>query len=122
MRISDWSSDVCSSDLGSIPGHAYADLRRPLVTSLNLCDMLPISANWSGPTINSHLSDVAADRGEPSPVPPLMHTRTDGTTPFRFDLHQGDVGHTMVIGPTGAGKRSEEARVGKGGGEQVRSW
>lgn len=90
--------------LGSIPGHAYADLRRPLVTSLNLCDMLPISANWSGPTINSHLSDVAADRGEPSPVPPLMHTRTDGTTPFRFDLHQGDVGHTMVIGPTGAGK------------------
>lgn len=90
--------------LGSLPGHAYADLRRPLVTSLNLCDMLPMSANWSGPTINAHLSEVAADNGEQSPVPPLMHTRTDGTTPFRFDLHQGDVGHTMVIGPTGAGK------------------
>ena len=33
-----------------------------------------------------------------------MVTRTAGTTPFRFDLHQGDVGHAMVVGPTGAGK------------------
>src|SRR3546814_5951386 len=33
--------------LGSLPGHAYADIRRPLVTSLNLCDMLPNSANRS---------------------------------------------------------------------------
>ncbi len=90
--------------LGSLPGHAYADVRRPLVTSLNLCDMLPISANWSGPTINAHLSEEAAKRGSKSPVPPLMHTRTDGTTPFRLDLHHGDVGHTMIVGPTGAGK------------------
>lgn len=90
--------------LGSLPGHAYADVRRPLVTSLNLCDMLPISANWSGPSTNGHLSAVAAKLGRPSPVPPLMHTRTDGTTPFRFDLHQADVGHTMIIGPTGSGK------------------
>src|SRR3546814_5798482 len=42
MRISDWSSDVCSSVLGS--------------------------------------------------------------TLFRFSLHVGDVGHTLVVGPTGAGK------------------
>ena len=90
--------------LGSLPGHAYADIRRPLVTSLNLCDMLPISANWSGPSINAHLSEQATLRGTTSPVPPLMHARTDGTTPFRFDLHQGDVGHTMIVGPTGAGK------------------
>src|SRR3546814_17607988 len=115
MRISDWSSDVCSSDLGSIPGHAYADLRRPLVTRLNLCDMLPISANWSGPTIKSHLTDVAADRGEPSPVPPLMHTHKDGTTPFRFDLLLDDVGPQMVNGPADAGKRTEERRAGKKG-------
>ena len=30
--------------LGSLPGQAYADLRRPLVSSLNLCDMIPMSA------------------------------------------------------------------------------
>jgi type IV secretion system protein VirB4 len=33
-----------------------------------------------------------------------MYTRTSGTTLFRLDLHQGDVGHTMVVGPTGSGK------------------
>ena len=27
-----------------------------------------------------------------------------GSTPFRFSLHVGDVGHTLVVGPTGAGK------------------
>ena len=30
--------------------------------------------------------------------------KTEGSTPFRFSLHVGDVGHTLVVGPTGAGK------------------
>lgn len=29
---------------------------------------------------------------------------TQGNTPFRFALHVGDVGHALVVGPTGAGK------------------
>ena len=33
-----------------------------------------------------------------------MLTATDGATPFRLNLHVGDVGHTMIVGPTGAGK------------------
>jgi len=33
-----------------------------------------------------------------------MLAATDGATPFRLDLHVGDVGHTMIAGPTGAGK------------------
>lgn len=90
--------------LGSLPGQAYADLRRPLVSSLNLCDMIPMSAIWPGPARNAHLSAECAKRGHPGAQPPLMVTRTAGTTPFRFDLHQGDVGHTMIVGPTGAGK------------------
>lgn len=90
--------------LGGLPGQAYADLRRPLVSTLNLCDMLPLSAVWPGPTQNAHLSAECAKRGHRAPQPPLMHARTAGTTPFRLDLHQGDVGHTMIVGPTGAGK------------------
>ena len=31
-------------------------------------------------------------------------TETRGSTPFRLDLHVGDVGHTLIVGPTGAGK------------------
>lgn len=90
--------------LGSLPGHAYADCRRPLISTLNLCDMLPMSAVWPGPTINRHLTAEAYKRGWSPSQPPLIQTRTAGSTPFRFDLHQGDVGHAMVIGPTGAGK------------------
>ncbi len=79
--------------LGSLPGHAYADVRRPIILTPNLSHLLPTSAVWAGPERNAHL-DAA----------PLMLTATDGATPFRLDLHVGDVGHTMVVGPTGAGK------------------
>ena len=33
-----------------------------------------------------------------------MHTQTTGNTPFRLNLHVDDVGHTMIVGPTGSGK------------------
>ena len=64
--------------IGSLPGQAYADLRRPLVSSLNLCDMMPMSAIWPGPTVNAHLSAECQKRGHPgasaalcwSPAPP----------------------------------------------------
>jgi type IV secretion system protein VirB4 len=79
--------------LGSLPGHAYADIRRPMVSSLNVCDLVPLSAIWSGPATCAHLDG-----------PPLLVTRTKGSTPFRLSLHQGDVGHTIIAGPTGAGK------------------
>lgn len=38
--------------LGSLPGHAYANVRRPIVSSLNLCDLVPLSSVWSGPGRN----------------------------------------------------------------------
>lgn len=79
--------------LGSLPGEPYADVRRPLVSTLNLADLLPVSAVWAGPAEDRQLSG-----------PPLAVARTSGSTPFRFALHVGDVGHTMVVGPTGAGK------------------
>ncbi|HLG89144.1 MAG TPA: conjugal transfer protein TrbE [Alphaproteobacteria bacterium] len=79
--------------LGSLPGHAYANIRQPPVSSLNLVHMLPMSAVWAGPEDNAHLSG-----------PPLLIAKTQGSTPFRFVTHVGDVGHMMVVGPTGAGK------------------
>ena len=79
--------------LGSLPGEPYADVRRPLVSTLNLADLLPVSAVWAGPTADAHLQG-----------PPLAVARTTGSTPFRLALHVGDVGHAMVVGPTGSGK------------------
>ncbi|MBB5745729.1 conjugal transfer protein TrbE [Brevundimonas variabilis] len=79
--------------LGSLPGEPYADVRRPLVSTLNLADLLPVSAVWAGPA-----EDACLDG------PPLATARTTGSTPFRLVLHVGDVGHAMVVGPTGSGK------------------
>ena len=79
--------------LSSIPGNAYANVRQPIVSTLNLAHMMPVSAVWAGPERNAHLDG-----------PPLIVTRTDGATPFRLVTHIGDVGHTLVAGPTGMGK------------------
>ena len=79
--------------LGSLPGHGYADVRRPLISSLNVCDLMPASSIWSGPARCKHLNG-----------PALLQTRTAGSTPFRLSIYQGDVGHTLIVGPTGAGK------------------
>jgi len=79
--------------LGSLPGHAYANVRQPILHTLNLAHMAPVSAVWAGDAGNAHLGG-----------PALIQARTDGTTPFRFNLHVGDVGHTAIVGPTGAGK------------------
>jgi len=79
--------------LSSIPGQVYANVRRPLVSTLNLSHLVPLSAVWAGPAKNAHLN-----------APPLMITKTDGSTPFRLSTHVGDVGHTLIVGPTGAGK------------------
>ncbi len=79
--------------LSSIPGHSYANVRQPIVSTLNLAHMMPVSAVWAGQERNAHLDG-----------PPLIVTRTDGATPFRLVTHIGDVGHTLVVGPTGMGK------------------
>ncbi len=79
--------------LSSLPGHAYANVRQPLVHTLNLAHLMPLSGVWAGPEANQHLGG-----------PPLLHAQTSGTTPFRLSTHVGDVGHMFVIGPTGAGK------------------
>lgn len=83
--------------LGSLPGQTYPNVRRPLVHTLNLADMLPLASVWPG------LAENPCDL-YPAGSPPLMHTVTTGATPFRLNLHVGDVGHTLVFGPTGAGK------------------
>ena len=79
--------------LGGLPGHVYANVRTPPISTLNLAHMMPMSAVWAGPDWNPHLDG-----------PPLFHARTEGATPFRFSHHVGDVGHTLIVGPTGAGK------------------
>ena len=82
---------------GSLPGDGYRNVRRTLVHTLNVADLLPVSSVWAGERENP--SSLM-----PKHSPPLLYAATTGATPFRFNLHVSDLGHTLVCGPSGAGK------------------
>lgn len=83
--------------LGTHPGNSYANLRRPMVNTLNLADLLPLSSVWTGSPVNPCPFYPPDSR-------PLAVLMTDNSTPFWFNIHAGDLGHTLIFGPTGAGK------------------
>ncbi|OOZ38013.1 conjugal transfer protein TrbE, partial [Solemya pervernicosa gill symbiont] len=83
--------------LGSLPGQSKPNVRRPMLHTMHLSDMLPLTAIWPG-------SEFCPSKKFPDNSPALMHCSTVGATPFRLNLHVDDLGHTLVIGPTGTGK------------------
>lgn len=85
--------NACSAWFGSIPGNVYADPRRDFISTLNLCHLLPLSSVWTGSEWCKHLK-----------TPAIAQVETVGSTPFFLNLHIGDVGHSIVVGPTGSGK------------------
>jgi type IV secretion/conjugal transfer VirB4 family ATPase len=83
--------------MGSLPGHGVENVRRPLINTLNLADLMPVNTIWTG-------LNYAPCPMYPPEAPALMECVTHGATPFRLNLHVRDVGHTLVLGPTGTGK------------------
>jgi type IV secretion/conjugal transfer VirB4 family ATPase len=71
---------------GSLPGEGVANVRKPILHSLNLSHLLPTTSFWAGPERNPcpfYGNDTA----------PLLYGRGAGATPFR-----------LILGPTGSGK------------------
>ena len=83
---------------GTLPGNSHSNIRRPLINTLNLADLLPLQKVWTG-----RASCPCPFFPEGSP-PLAVFTTEGGTTPFRFNIHVGDLGHTLIFGPTGSGK------------------
>jgi len=83
--------------LGSIPIHGWYDMRKPLVSTRNLADIMPLTSIWPGLATNPCPY-------YPKNTPALCYGATTGSTPWRFNLHIADTGHTIGIGPTGMGK------------------
>lgn len=90
--------------LGSLPGHGTENVRRPLMNTLNLAHLIPTSTVWTG-QVNAPCPMY------PKGSPALMSCVTTGSTPFRLNLHVGDLGHTFMFGPTGAGKSTHLAII-----------
>jgi type IV secretion system protein TrbE len=82
---------------GSLPGDGYRNVRRVVLHTLNLADLLPITSVWTG--LHQNPSPLM-----PANSPPLLYAATTGRAPFRFNLHVGDLPHTLMVGPPGSGK------------------
>lgn len=91
--------DVGNADafIGTMPGNRVANVRGAPTSTLVLADLLPLTSVWAGP--DTHPSPLY-----PKDSPALLCAATTGSTPFRLCLHVDDVGHSLILGPTGAGK------------------
>jgi type IV secretion system protein VirB4 len=83
--------------IGTLPSHTVQNVRRPLISTYNLTHFIPLSSVWAGDKYNQ------SDKFLPQ-SPALIYTVTQGSTPFRLNLHVDDIGHTLIFGPTGSGK------------------
>lgn len=88
--------NATSAFLDSLPGH-YHNLRQPILNTLNLADLIPTNTIWVGEKYNPNPM-------YPPHSPALMYCLTNGSTPFRLNVHVRDLGHTFIFGPTGSGK------------------
>ncbi|WP_299083376.1 hypothetical protein [uncultured Ruegeria sp.] len=83
--------------LASLPGHAHRGVREVLVSIRDAVEMIPLRTSWKGEKYN------------PSPLlppksPSLMFARSMTGELFHFNLHVGEAGHALVLGPTRGGK------------------
>ncbi|NQY73242.1 MAG: conjugal transfer protein TrbE [Candidatus Margulisbacteria bacterium] len=89
--------NAVESYMGSLPAHSVQNIRRPLLNTLNLADLMPTHSIWPGREVNPCPF-------YPPQSPPLLYAAAEGHCPFRLNLHVDDLGHTLILGPTGSGK------------------
>ena len=85
------------SYLGSLTSHSFANVRKPLIHTLNLAHLLLLSQVWGG-------LEWCPNPMLPKNSPPVLYAASTGATPFRFHIHVSDLGHFLILGPSGAGK------------------
>src|SRR5215472_5985570 len=80
-----------------MPGNPTPQIWRPMAHTRKFLELIPIFAVLAGESANPSAL-------MPPNSPPLVQAATSGGTPFRLNLHFQDVGHSLLVGPTGAGK------------------
>ena len=86
----------------TLPGHVRPNPRKVPLTQIQLADFLILSRTWPGPERNEHLR-----------CDPLMQLEAEGGTPLLLDLHQGQDGAALVVGPPRTGKSTILAFIGQ---------
>ena len=103
VRIEDFNAT--EAYLGSLPGHGTYNTRAQIIDSVYVSHALPTSSVWQG-------SESAPCPFYPPGSPALLYTRTQGSRKFSFNVHVGDVGHFVILGPTGTGKSTLLGLIG----------
>ncbi|MCR5252590.1 MAG: AAA family ATPase [Treponema sp.] len=83
---------------GMMAGNVYSNIRRPLISTRNMSNIIPLCSAWQGMFYNDFTLETCGS------AVPLLTCSTSYGTPFFLNLNVRDVGHTFVFGPTGAGK------------------
>ena len=83
---------------GMMSGNVYSNIRRPLISTKNMSNIIPLSSAWQGMSFNDFTLETCGS------AVPLLTCSTSYGTPFFLNLNVRDVGHTFIFGPTGAGK------------------
>jgi type IV secretion/conjugal transfer VirB4 family ATPase len=89
----DETYNLLNAWLSIVPGNGAHNLRRLAVLETNLADLSFLFTRDQGDRISSHLGHES-----------LAIFETPHHTPYAFNLHVQDVGHTLVLGATGSGK------------------
>jgi len=87
--------------ISTLPGSSDINIRSKLISSRNLSEFTITRTISKSCNKNKYLS---IKRNIYSPYLCLFDTKSG--VPFKFNFHVGDVGHFMIIGPTGSGKSS----------------
>ena len=75
-----------------LPGNFAQRVRPAAITSLNFAGLAPFHTHPTGQEDGNHWGSAVA----------LL--RTSAGSPFHFNFHVGDLGHTFICGPSGSGK------------------
>lgn len=92
---------LLSAFAGTMPGNASDVARWAFMRSNNMADFAPVRGVGRGKEQNKFLSEQT---GKKCPAVTILNTSRN--TPFNFNFHVGDLAHTFVVGPAGAGKSS----------------
>ena len=92
-QVTDERYNLLNAWLAVLPGNAAYNLRSMYLLNTNYADLSLLFAQDAGAKTNAHLGREALTEAE----------TTQGTS-YYLNLHEEDVGHTLVLGATGSGK------------------
>jgi len=90
---------LLSAWAATMPGQWGQLVRTFFVHTGNMADLSPIWSRQTGAIDNAYLSEQSGKK-----CSALTTLSTEFATPFYFNFHNGDLAHTMVIGPSRTGK------------------